>query len=316
MQFGKVDSLPKDYNTFADESFHFKHDNPGAVGFVSGKTSHTNKTEFYITLCQLKSFDGLFVIFGRVVEGLHSLKKFSEKQDAHSLLPTTKLKIVASKQIEKIPTEAFLRRQREIQERKPHMQPYINLSSAAEIQTFIKNYSQEAQKLQYVKGPEILEIRNLKDNDDLYTLSELPLSHVHTVCFRDCKFHVPSQTKVFKYGGFFKNVVNWEFFGCDLTKEVLKAFFINRFTKPAASLIVEPKGKGVDLFKTLTKWKKLEGITRFAYIGSMIGKEELHEFLSSAMLSHLHYLDLSHTKLYDDGLMDFVTKFSTSCARN
>ena len=263
-----------------------------------------------MTFCPLKSFDGIFVVFGRVVEGLHALKKFSEKQDAHSLLPTTKLKIVATKHIEKIPTEIFLKRQKEIQERKPHMQTYIRLSSAAEIQSFVTGYRQESHNVQYVKGPEIIEIRNLKDNDDLYTLSELPLSHVHTVCFRDCKFHVPSQTKVFKYGGFFKNAVNWEFFGCELTKEVLKAFFINKFTKPAASLIVEPKGKGLDLFKTLTKWRKLEQITRFAYIGSMIGKEELGEFLGSAMFNNLQYLDLSHTKLYDDGLTDFVTKFS------
>lgn len=186
----------------------------------------------------------------------------------------------------------------------------MSFSSHQDIVDFIAKYKAITAEKQYVRGPEIVEIKNLNNNDDLYLLSELPLSHVHTISFKDCLFHQPSQTKVFKRHGFFMNVLNWEFFGCELSKDILKTFFINKMTKPVHSIIVEPKGDGLEIFRILIKWKKLQEIKRFAFISSLIGKEELEALLASEMFASLEHLDLSHTKLYDDGLTDFVTKFN------
>ena len=186
----------------------------------------------------------------------------------------------------------------------------MSFSSHQDIIDFINRYKSLTNEKNYVKGPEIVEIKNLNNNDDLYLLSELPLSHVHTISFRDCQFHEPSHTKIFKRHGFFMNVLHWEFFGCEISKEILKTFFINRTTKPVLSIIVEPKGDGLEIFRILTKWKKLNNIRRFAFIGSSIGKEELDILLASPMFSQLEHLDLSHTKFYDDGLLDFITKFN------
>jgi hypothetical protein len=190
------------------------------------------------------------------------------------------------------------------------MASFMSFSSHQDIIEFVTKYQMIAHDIQYVRGPEIIEIKNLKNNDDLYILSELPLAHVHTISFRDCNFHQPSQTKIFKRHGFFMNVLHWEFFGCTLSKEILKTFFINKSTRPVRSIIVEPKDNGLEIFRILIKWKKLHHIARFAFIGSAIGKEDLENLLLSPMFSHLEFLDLSHTKFYDEGLSDFVTKFN------
>lgn len=191
----------------------------------------------------------------------------------------------------------------------------MSFKSHEEIVKFIEMYKKEAAQKKYVKGPEIVEIKNLTCNDDLYLLSELPLSHVHTVSFKDCTFHTPSQTKLFKRHGFFMNVRHWEFLSCEISKEILKTFFINKSTKAVESMVVEPKGDGKEIFSILTKWKKLQNISRFAFIGSRIGKAELEQFAQAPMFQKLNHLDLSHTKFYDDGLMDFMTKFNNKNIR-
>ena len=310
LQIGKIDGLQSDYPVLNDEHFIFDHSSPGMVGFVGGKTTHTNKTEFYITLAPIPSFDKLYVVFGRVVEGLSFLKKISEKQEAHNLLPCSKLRIHSMKPFVNQPTEEFLRRQEEDASRRPHMKKFETFNNRDDIEKFVSNFKREIEDRNYVKGPEIVEIRNLTSNDDLYILAELPLSHVHSITFKDCKFHAPSQAKVFKQNGFFMNVLHWEFYGCVLTKEILKTFFINKFTKPAQSLVIEPVGDGIELFKILIKWKKLEQITKLAFIGSKIGKDELELFQTSNVFSKLEHFDFSHTKFYDEGLIDFVTKFN------
>jgi hypothetical protein len=258
----------------------------------------------------MKSFDYHFVVFGKVVEGLQFLKKISEKQDPHSLLPTTRLKITEISVFEKKPTADVVRRQKEDSERKAHASKHVVLKNSSEIAAYIEEFDRSNKIKPIVKGPEHIEIHNLTNNDDLYSLSQIPLSHVKTIVFKNCQFHAPSQFKVFKHCGFFQNVSNWEFYNCDLTKEILKTFFINKTTKPAESLVVQPKGNGLELFETLTKWKKLEQVTRFAFIGSSIGKDELEVFLKTNMFQKLEYLDISETKFYDDGLIDFVTKFN------
>lgn len=52
----------------------------------------------------MKSFDKNFVVFGRVIEGLRYLNKVSDKQNSHSLIPSTKLKIQDMKNFSRKPT--------------------------------------------------------------------------------------------------------------------------------------------------------------------------------------------------------------------
>lgn len=39
---------------------------------------HSNECQFYITTVQLNSFDGKYVAFGRIVEGMKELMKLNE----------------------------------------------------------------------------------------------------------------------------------------------------------------------------------------------------------------------------------------------
>lgn len=61
-------------DSFEDESFHFKHDVPGRIGMVSGKSKHSNTSQFYITFKKLQEFDGKFVVFGTLLKGFEALK--------------------------------------------------------------------------------------------------------------------------------------------------------------------------------------------------------------------------------------------------
>ena len=64
---------------FNDENYNIKHDSHGILGMVKkGNRKHTNECQFYITLCPLKSFDGLLVAFGRVIQGYDVIEKISE----------------------------------------------------------------------------------------------------------------------------------------------------------------------------------------------------------------------------------------------
>lgn len=64
---------------FEDENFIVKHDKPGIIGMVKNKgRPHSNQSQFYLTLNPLKSFDGKFVAFGRVVSGYDVLLLVNE----------------------------------------------------------------------------------------------------------------------------------------------------------------------------------------------------------------------------------------------
>jgi cyclophilin family peptidyl-prolyl cis-trans isomerase len=66
-------------NNFKDENYNIKHDTHGILGMVKkGNRKHTNECQFYITLCPLKSFDGVLVAFGRVIKGYDVIEKISE----------------------------------------------------------------------------------------------------------------------------------------------------------------------------------------------------------------------------------------------
>ena len=66
---------------FNDENYNIKHDTHGILGMVKkGNRKHTNECQFYITLCPLKSFDGLLVAFGRVIMGYDVILQISEME--------------------------------------------------------------------------------------------------------------------------------------------------------------------------------------------------------------------------------------------
>ena len=66
---------------FNDENYNIKHDTHGILGMVKkGNRKHTNECQFYITLCPLKSFDGILVAFGRVIQGYDVIEKISEME--------------------------------------------------------------------------------------------------------------------------------------------------------------------------------------------------------------------------------------------
>ena len=76
----RVDGAKSIYGqNFNDENYNIKHDSHGILGMVKkGNRKHTNECQFYITLCPLKSFDGILVAFGRVIQGYDVIEKISE----------------------------------------------------------------------------------------------------------------------------------------------------------------------------------------------------------------------------------------------
>ena len=81
-------------NNFNDENYNIKHDTKGILGMVKkGNRKHSNECQFYITLCPLKSFDGIFVAFGRVIQGYDVIEKISE-MDTYLQRPVKQISIM------------------------------------------------------------------------------------------------------------------------------------------------------------------------------------------------------------------------------
>ena len=59
--------------TFADECYHLEHDTVGILG-MANKGRHTNGSQFYLTLKALPPFNRKFMAFGRVIEGMRTLR--------------------------------------------------------------------------------------------------------------------------------------------------------------------------------------------------------------------------------------------------
>jgi cyclophilin family peptidyl-prolyl cis-trans isomerase len=57
-----------------------------------GKRKHSNECQFYITLTTLKSFDNMFVAFGRVIKGFKTIKEI-ENVETSLQRPTSLIKI-------------------------------------------------------------------------------------------------------------------------------------------------------------------------------------------------------------------------------
>lgn len=65
---------------FADEGFSVPCDQPGLVGMANHGESHTNGSQFFITQTALPSWDSKYVVFGRVIEGMRTLKVVDQMQ--------------------------------------------------------------------------------------------------------------------------------------------------------------------------------------------------------------------------------------------
>ena len=78
----RIDGAKSIYGeNFNDENYNIKHDSYGILGMVKkANRRHTNECQFYITLCPLKSFDGILVAFGRVIQGYDVIEKISEME--------------------------------------------------------------------------------------------------------------------------------------------------------------------------------------------------------------------------------------------
>ncbi|KAI8834855.1 cyclophilin-like domain-containing protein [Chytridium lagenaria] len=59
---------------FEDESFQLKHSSPGLLS-MANSGPHTNGCQFFITCAKADFLDGKHVVFGRLVDGLLTLRK-------------------------------------------------------------------------------------------------------------------------------------------------------------------------------------------------------------------------------------------------
>ena len=62
---------------FEDESFALSHEAAGVLSMANAG-ANTNNSQFFITLKACRHLDGKHVVFGRVVEGMHVLKKLEK----------------------------------------------------------------------------------------------------------------------------------------------------------------------------------------------------------------------------------------------
>ena len=80
-------------NNFIDENYNFKLNTKGIFGmFKKVNRKHSNECQFYITLYPLKSFDGIFVAFGKVIQGYDIIEKILE-MNAHLQRPVKQISI-------------------------------------------------------------------------------------------------------------------------------------------------------------------------------------------------------------------------------
>lgn len=64
--------------SFPDENFKMKHDTPGLLSMANAGPN-TNSSQFFITLVPCQWLDGKHVVFGKVIEGMNTVRLMEEE---------------------------------------------------------------------------------------------------------------------------------------------------------------------------------------------------------------------------------------------
>eukprot|EP00456_Euglypha_rotunda_P034261 TRINITY_DN26412_c0_g1_i1.p1 TRINITY_DN26412_c0_g1~~TRINITY_DN26412_c0_g1_i1.p1 ORF type:complete len:106 (+),score=11.59 TRINITY_DN26412_c0_g1_i1:92-409(+) len=85
-------------DTFKDESFELKHNGPGFLSMAnSGPDS--NGSQFFITCSKCDWIDGKNVVFGKVIDGMVTVRKVENTQTGASSKPKLPILISQSGQL-------------------------------------------------------------------------------------------------------------------------------------------------------------------------------------------------------------------------
>ncbi|KAJ7101465.1 cyclophilin-like domain-containing protein [Mycena belliarum] len=78
---------------FADENFKEKHTGPGLLS-MANSGPNTNGCQFFITTAKCDFLDGKHVVFGKVIDGMLTLRKIENVQTGPNNRPKLVVKIV------------------------------------------------------------------------------------------------------------------------------------------------------------------------------------------------------------------------------
>jgi len=77
---------------FPDENFQMKHTSPGLLSMANSGTN-TNGCQFFITTAQCDFLDGKHVVFGKVIDGMLTLRKIENVSTGPNNRPKLAVKI-------------------------------------------------------------------------------------------------------------------------------------------------------------------------------------------------------------------------------